>query len=174
MTTKEQLGFKKLTLENWQKPDEINKYFIKRNFSTGETKEITENDRTKLFLKYELSENVPINVRKQFETARGALLYGYYFYPLFALGIDQLYRVAESAITHKCVNLSLTNKDSSYRKKLNQLKKHKIIDKDEFRKWESFRELRNLYTHSTSQSLYPHWEADFTLKSITKEINSLF
>lgn len=174
MSNEKVLGFKKLTIENWQSPDDINQYFIRQNFNTGEKKEITGNDRAEIFLNHELSETVPIEIRRQFETARGAMLYGYYFYPLFALGADQLLRVAESAITHKCLILGLAKSDSKYKTKLSKLKKQKKLTEKEFKDWEELRQLRNLFSHSKLQNLFPHWDAAFYLKLITEKINNLF
>ena len=33
---------------------------------------------------------------------RGAMVYGYFLYPLYVLGAEQLFRVAEAAVTLKC------------------------------------------------------------------------
>jgi hypothetical protein len=48
-----------------------------------------------------LSEDVPLEVRKLFTAARGALCYGYFFYHLYALASEQLARVAEAAVSRK-------------------------------------------------------------------------
>ncbi len=49
-----------------------------------------------------LDESVPEEVTDLYEAARGALVYGYLFYPLYDLGTGQLFRVAEAAVIHKC------------------------------------------------------------------------
>jgi hypothetical protein len=174
MSDKKVLGFKKLTIENWQPPDDINQYFIRYNLETGEKKELTGNDRAENFLKYELSETVPIEIRRQFETARGAMLYGYYFYPLFALGADQLFRVAESATTHKCLILGIAKSGANYQIKLSKLKERNELTDQEFEDWGKLRKLRNLFTHSETQNLFPHWISAYYLKLITEKINNLF
>jgi hypothetical protein len=40
------------------------------------------------------------------EVACGALLYGCFFYPMFALGLEQLYRLAEAAVGAKHIDRS--------------------------------------------------------------------
>jgi hypothetical protein len=168
------LGFKKLTKENWKTWDPINDYFIKLNLWTGEKRNVTEDERAEEFLKIELIPFVPIEVQRQFETARGAMLYGCFFYPLFALGIDQLFRVAESAVTHKCLILDLTKDKSRFADKLEKLKKLNYLTEEEYNDWELLRKMRNEFSHSKIQSLYPPFEAVFFLKNITDKINKLF
>jgi hypothetical protein len=41
---------------------------------------------------------VPEPIRELFDVARGAMIYGWFFYPLFRLGEDQLHRVVEAAV----------------------------------------------------------------------------
>lgn len=72
-------GFKKLTVENWLEPDGILKIFV--DLYTGET--ITGNERAKGILEPKLLASVPLPIQRLFEVARGALLYGYFFYPLY-------------------------------------------------------------------------------------------
>ena len=56
------------------------------------------------FLKSQLEENVPEEIMRLFEVARGAAIYGYFFYPQYALAIGQLFRVAESALILSAMN----------------------------------------------------------------------
>ena len=58
---------------------------------------MTGEDWARAFLNVELKEHVPEPVSDLFAIARGALLYGWFFYPLFRLGEEQLYRVVEAA-----------------------------------------------------------------------------
>lgn len=168
------LGFKKLTLDNWKLPDPANDYFVRLNFQTGEESKISDDERVEKFLKIELESSVPIDVRRQFETARGAMLYGCFFYPLFALGIDQLLRVAESAVTHKCSILRLTKDKARYEVKLQKLKNSNHLVEKEYEDWEDLRKLRNDFSHSKFQTIFPSFNAVFFLKHITDKINKLF
>jgi hypothetical protein len=56
----------------------------------------TADDWAERFLSVGLSENVPESVRELFNVARGTIIYGSLFYPLFALGLAQAVRVTFS------------------------------------------------------------------------------
>ena len=83
------------------------------------------------------------------------MLYGCFFYPLFALGADQLLRVAESAVTYRCVELGLTKKDVRYEVKLKKLKEFNHLTANEYDEWEMLRKMRNISSHSQIRSLFP-------------------
>lgn len=168
------LGFKKLTKDNWKSPDPFNDYFIKINLYTGEKLKITDDQRAEEFLKIELTAAVPIEVRRQFEAARGAMLYGCFFYPLFALGADQLLRVAESAVTHKCLLHGLAKKTARYEIKLKKLEDSGYLSVNEHNDWEVLRKMRNEFSHSKIQTLFPAFEAVRFLKTVADKINRLF
>lgn len=168
------LGFKKLTKENWKSPDPFNDYFIKINLYTGEKFQITDDQRAEEFLKIELVPSVPIEVRRQFEAARGAMLYGCFFYPLFALGTDQLFRVAESAVTHKCSIRNLAKKSARYEIKLQKLKDSGYLTATEHEEWEYLRKMRNEFSHSKIQTVFPAFEAISILRNVADKINRLF
>ncbi|HQU81689.1 MAG TPA: hypothetical protein PKY59_01100 [Pyrinomonadaceae bacterium] len=168
------LGFKKLSKDNWRLPDPINEYFIKLNLYTGEKLSVSDDERVEEFLNVELAPEVPIDVLRQFEVARGAMLYGCFFYPLFSLGADQLMKVAESAVTHKCLNHGLAKKTARYEIKLQKLKDHNYLTATEYNDWENLRKLRNELTHSKMQNIFPPFEAKFFLKNIADKINKLF
>ena len=168
------LGFKKLTKDNWKSPDPFNDYFIRINLYTGEKFQITDDQRAEEFLRIELIPLVPIEVRRQFEAARGAMLYGCFFYPLFALGADQLLRVAESAVTHKCLSRALAKKNARYEIKLQNLKDSGYLTATEHEEWEYLRKMRNEFSHSKIQTLFPAFEAISILKNVADKINRLF
>ena len=48
-----------------------------------------------------MAEAVPAEIHDLFAVARGAMLYGYFFYPLYTLAAEQLYRVVEAAVSYK-------------------------------------------------------------------------
>src|SRR5687767_7625635 len=97
---------KKITPENWLERDGIQFAAIEYtslNDSYGSL--MDGKDWIHNFTQPELSENVPGNVHSLFEVARGALCYGYFFYPLYTLGFEQLFRVGEAAISTRFVQL---------------------------------------------------------------------
>ena len=80
------LRFKRLTVNNWLEPDRVMSYFIQTSRETGETQPMTGEDWLEEILEPRLSEEVPVQIHALFEAARGALVYGYLFYPLLHLG----------------------------------------------------------------------------------------
>jgi hypothetical protein len=75
------LGFKKLTVDNWLQPDEASSSFARISPIDGKLFPVTGNDRLLVILEPNLEETVPFEIRKMFEVARGALAYGYFFIP---------------------------------------------------------------------------------------------
>jgi hypothetical protein len=93
-----ELRFKRLTVDNWQRPDPGLSIFVRLSLQDGSTRPISGDDWAREILAIELSERVPLEIRRLFAVARGALVYGYFFYPLYTLGAEQLFRVAEAAV----------------------------------------------------------------------------
>lgn len=94
------LGFKVLSLDNWMLTDPVMRDFAMIN--NGVLSSMTASDWAASILEPKLTDNVPIEVLKLFEVARGLMLYGYFFYPVYTLALEQLSRVAETSINHKC------------------------------------------------------------------------
>src|SRR5205823_2457300 len=88
-------GLKKITLQNWQTPD------IPRTFN------ITGEQWVQRVLEPKLSANVPEEVEKLFEVARGSMIYGWFYYALMTLAAEQLFRVCELAAKKRCEKASI-------------------------------------------------------------------
>ena len=99
-----EFGFKELSFDNWKQVDPIMSHFVSIDES-GRSHQVHDIDWMKEILKPKISKFVPDEIRSLFEVARGSIVYGYYFYPLFTLSAEQLFRVAETAITYKCKEL---------------------------------------------------------------------
>jgi hypothetical protein len=50
---------------------------------------------------------VPGDIARMFGAARGGMLYGYFFQPLLAMGVEQCYRVLESGARARCAQAGL-------------------------------------------------------------------
>lgn len=109
-----------------------------------------------------------------FEVARGALAYGYFFYPLYTLAWEQLFRVAESAVIYKCEEIKTPNSINTFEKRLQYLVSNKVIPDHKKNIWLAIRKLRNIVSHPKYQTILPPGEVISTLECITEEINSLF
>ena len=161
MATDNKIGFKKITIDNWLTPDELWPRFFRISSKTW----------LKRNLRPALKETVPIEVRQLFEVARGALIYGYLFYPLCSLAEAQLYRVMEAAVFHKCKRMGADKSIGTFYKKVNLLIEMGVIPQQEKQWWDAVRDLRNITSHPEKQMIVP--PAD-TLAVIMDKLHSLF
>ena len=140
----------------------------------GTVQPLTANDWVERFLAPQLSPNVPEEVREAFEVARGAMLYGVCFYPLFTLGLEQVFRLMEAAAKAKATSLGIATGRHDYRWILEALQEKKALTKDEHDEWTNARKFRNLTTHAERQTILMPGQVVGTLTSITEAINRLF
>lgn len=99
-----------------------------------------------------LDPSVPSDVARMFEAARGGLLYGYFFQPLMAMGLEQCYRVLEYGARARCAMADqvVTCADSqgrehplSFSHNLRSLSRLGLISEEERLRWGQARELRD-------------------------------
>ena len=94
-------GMKSPTIENWLVPDKL---AVMTTIGLGlvlnpPKVEAAEGGRIVARLAaFALANNVPKEVRKLFAAAKGAMCYGYLFYPLYAIAEDRLYLTLERAV----------------------------------------------------------------------------
>jgi hypothetical protein len=141
-------GFKRLTPENWLTVDPVWAHFPDpafRDQAAGWAEDV---------LKHDLPEEVPLALRKQFEVARGALLYGFMFYPLLTLGTEQLFRVLDAAIAEKCQTLGAPARADTFAKKLAWMLETGGVNERQHWRWDAVRGLRNRSSHARDQSLF--------------------
>lgn len=126
-------------------------------------------------LKPELKNIVPLEIRKLFEVTRCSMLYGYFFYPLFTLAYEQLLRVAETAISKKCKQITVEKIGKNRLiDKLKYLKNTNNLTDEEFLQWNLLRELRNIASHPDQQTILPPGVSLRFLSDISELINALF
>lgn len=94
------LGFKQLTSDNWLEPEPLLDRLVHLS-SDGHVRHISREEWAQRILLPQLVETVPAEIQDLFEVARGAMMYGYFFYPLYTLATEQLYRVVEAAVSYK-------------------------------------------------------------------------
>lgn len=165
--------FRKLTATNWREHDGTADHIV-RVRADGSSIPMTEDDWAAAFLKSELSNDVPEDVRNLFEVAQGVLCYGCHFYPLYTFGSEQFYRVMEAALHHKCVQLEAPNKINTFAKRIEWLKEKSILSTDRFSQWDAARRLRNMTSHADRQSLYDPIMAVSNVRLTAELINELF
>lgn len=167
------LGYKEITPDNILERDPILDGFVKKS-KTGQTISLDLDDYLSPILAISLKGNIPKEICALFEVARGAMAYGYFFYPIFSLAIEQLLRVTEAAISHKCQVLGAPPKIKSFAQKIDWLVKQKIIPENEKNLWHCIRELRNMASHPTRQMILTPAVCVGTLKNVASQINFLF
>ncbi len=166
-------GFKEITPSNWLEPDDVLKGFV-RVSPDGRSRPITGDDYLRDILRPKLLELVPADVQALFEVARGAMAYGYFFYPLYTLAAEQLFRVAEAAIALKCKALEAPKSEGTLKKRINWLVDKGIVPRSELIRWDAIRKLRNAASHPDRQSILTPGNAIGLLEGTAEQINSLF
>lgn len=168
------LGFKKLTPENWLEPDKFNFYKVSVSLSSGQTRPLDFDERRRHMLDINITEKAPLEVRRMFEVARGAVVYGYFFYPLYVLGAEQLFRVAEAAVTLKCEQMGVKTDRLWFIDKIKYLIAASTIPAQEEDAWQGIRQMRNAASHPNIQTMFDSGDALYFLQLIAGKINSLF
>ena len=166
-------GFKEIDITNWLEQDFIMKAFVRIDSQNG-TIQMEGEDWVSVILEPELEESVPENVQALFEVARGAMVYGYFFYPLYTLAVEQLYRVAESAVHHKYLSMDASKSFRNFAKRIEWLNSQGVISDTELIRWDAIRNLRNFASHPESQSIITPANAIGTLEIVAHLINPLF
>lgn len=166
-------GFKSLTLENWTDADPVNRHFARLSPLVGPVA-MDQNDWARNLLAVELSREVPSEIKNLFAIARGAMLYGWFFYPLFRLGEEQLYRVLESAARYRYRKAGGPKQRPTYFEVINFLVAMGLIAEDERERWTAARKLRNHASHAERATVVPPGFALRMLCAGASDIDRLF
>ncbi len=166
-------GFKEILVDNWLEADLVMLSFVKIS-PEGESVPMSGEDWIASILNTALDETVPDDVQALFEVARGAMIYGYFFYPLYTLAAEQLFRVAESAVHQKCKSLNSPSSVRSYSRRIDWLVANGVIPREEVPRWHNMRELRNAASHPVHQTIVTPGNAIGILERAAESINQLF
>ncbi len=177
-------GVKHLTPANWLEADPICLKFVGVNLATGGRRSTTREDWAEQFLAVDLAPTVPARVREMWEAARGLLLYGWFYYAIYAIGEHELRRVADAAILHRYQQAGgPPNKKPGpegeprwpdMMTRVDWLITADIISTEKRARWDLVRELRNETTHASIWHLTPPHEALRVLELLATEIDALF
>jgi hypothetical protein len=172
-------GVKRLTAENWLEPDPTGAAFGEINLATGEKRSASADRWAQYFLEVELSTDVPRVVRDMWAIARGVLMYGWFFYPLYALGDHELHRVADAAVRCRYEQASgppdpRTGLPPSFKARLRWLADRGIVRSEVVSRWDAIRELRNEGSHAEFAHIAMPLDALRSLEILATEINALF
>jgi hypothetical protein len=114
---------------------------------------------------------VPDVVQEQWEAAKASVIYGFYYYPLYALGCEQSLRVAESAIKLKWSEVFPDRKRPNFKNMIEVLGESRIVDAGD---WHLVRRMRNADAHPDSQTRIGLGLVKARLEMASGAINSLW
>lgn len=170
--------FKALTMANWRDWDPTNEAFAHLDRRASRMVKTRGDDWAKLFLSVRLDGGLPEEVQNLYAVARWTMLYGHFFYPLYTVGDEQLYRVADAAALHRYEQLGgpLTKrgKPPSFAARIHWLVEHGAIPETEAHRWHAYRELRNISSHPKMQMLHTPGDALRSLQLVAASVNALF
>jgi hypothetical protein len=172
------IDFKRLTTENWAERDRVNEHFHHVDPHAGTAAPMSGDDWAREFLKVELDPRVPEEIRDLFAIARGTMLYGHFFYPLYQAGSEQLYRVADAAAGRRYKDLGgPPDKDGRlprFASRTTWLRDHGAISDRDAAQWEAVRQLRNIASHPERASVFTPGNALSSLVTTRHIIDALF
>jgi hypothetical protein len=156
-----ELEFRRISVDNWLQPD-----------MSGYFPGLTAGSWITTVLEPQLGKHVPLEIVRLFEVARGAMVYGWFFYPLTTLAAEQNHRVMEAAAKLRSTQIGHPNQ--TFARSLRYLIETGIISEKHVVAWEATRGLRNSGSHPKRQQIWDPGSAHETLKSSAELINRLF
>jgi hypothetical protein len=164
-----EFGFKRLSVENWLTVDPAWSGVVMPS-SLPDASEAWVFD----IVRAALADDIPLSIRKLFETARGTLVYSLMFYPLLTLGSEQLFRVLEASVSLKCKELAAPPKIKTFEHKINWLAENGAMATEHKSRWHSIRHLRNDASHPRDQNIYGPAMALKILDAAVELVSTLF
>lgn len=167
-------GFKQLTPDNWLEPDRASELLEAVHQETGEPVDLGGEQLLEEILYLEPADSVPEEVQALFEVARGAMVYGWFFYPLYMLGVEQLTRVGEAAVAHKWDRLNAPEQTVTFGARVDWLRARGHLSEEEEERWHRLRQLRNSASHPKRQGIINQAMALALVESVVRDVNRLF
>jgi hypothetical protein len=160
---------KQISAANWQQIDAAPKIWCEMT-AVAKTNE----EWIKFFFLPKLNSKVPPEIAKLLEVARGAMIYGWNFYPLLTLGVEQCCRLLDTGTRIRCKQLGISAGNAPFKQNIDALIKLGIVSKNDEVRWNAVRSLRNLSSHPERQSLFDPGQAQGTLSLVVEFLNDLF
>lgn len=164
---------KVLTAENWNQHDPTSSVFVLVD-KNGVSRTPMGSEWARMILEPKLNETVPTEVVELFEVARGTIIYGWFFYPLFTVGSEHLFHVHEAAVTHRCKEAGAPKKTKTFAEKIDWLLGQGFIEGRRQIQWTAVRQLRNSAAHKKNQSIFDPTMAVRNVEVAAELINELF
>jgi hypothetical protein len=102
----------------------------------------------------------------------GVMFYGAFFYPLFQLGEQQLFRVCDAAVKVRARELRLPGR--TFEKRIDALAAHGTIAVEDAVRWHALRDLRNESSHADFVFVGAPGQAIGTAKHVAALLDSLW
>lgn len=131
---------------------------------------------TRLFTSVRLDNGIPAEICEMFDRSRGAMCYGTYYYPLYTLGMEESFRLMESALRHAYAAVSANAEDTSmnFADLIKWAAKAGLLSESERHRWTACRYLRNSASHKKKESVYSPVMALSHLDSSKELLEALF
>jgi hypothetical protein len=148
---------KKLNRQNW----------LEQDVSLVSREPLCSQDWAEQVLRPQLAAGVPHSVRRLFDGARGALIYGYFYYALCMMGAVALFRVGEAALAVKRSELEqgTTPRRPSFDDDLQWLASQGVVQSAD---WQRIAAARNSMAYLPSEDVLP------LLEQVVAQLNALF
>lgn len=173
--TVSEVRFKRLTNQNFLELDPVMANFVFVSKTTGAAQNPTAGEWTSRFLGPTLSKGVPVEVIELVEGARGAMIYGCFFYPLYAIGEAHLFLAAEAALRARLQGtIGIDLRRRRFHGLLGLALNKAVIANDRMGWWEAMESLRNSAVHPDFQQLGPPGQSLGLLAGTCREISRLF
>jgi len=151
---------KVLTVENWNRHDTQSAHLVLVD-RQGVERTPTGDGWVERILKPQLNGTIPGEVAEMFEVARGILVYGWFYYPLFTAGAEKMYFVIETAVSDRCSQLRAPKGRKTFKQKIDWMFEKHHLTEAEFKRLDASRSLRNMAAHREKGCTYdPSWAVD--------------
>jgi len=162
---------KSLSASNFLSPDAASALFVRLG-DDGRPVQLTASDWAQTLDRLRLTEAVPDDIRELYDTAVGCLYYGFFFYPLYALGEEQLFRVCEVAAKARCATEGRQTR--TFARAIDALLELGVIKLGQMESWQGLRRLRNAASHPEFQMLTLPGDVVTIADRVRAAIESLF
>lgn len=167
------MAFHRLTAEDWNLPDPLSERCA-ISAPDGSPIEMDGNAWAELFLSVELDTSVPEDIHDLFAIAKGTLAYGWFYYPLYDGGQQQLFRLSEAAAFHRYRELGGPMKRPRFQEMIVWLEEQHAIDGAAVELWHALRKMRNEGAHPKQRSVVPPGHVSRVLGTVASAVNALF
>jgi hypothetical protein len=164
----------RFTVERWLQPDPTLAVFTKLNLADGTVAPMASEDWFAVWQHATVDAPVPTEIINLFEQARACLAYGFFYYPLYTLGAEQLLRVAEASLALKCAALGAPRAMRTLKKRIDWLAENAAIPGFDRDRWHSLRKLRNETTHHAERMLLTPAAVQHLLHEIASALTCIF